>query len=142
LVVLLLKIKEAFWNDYNPIYEGNKSSQIVKKFKQNLERHVRETIDGKTSQQLRVSDYAAIQMLNESYFNNVIKSKTGKTVSTWISEKMIAEAKSALQNSKQSIKEIAYQLGFLETTHFSNYFKSICTLRLLNIENLLNKSNL
>jgi len=30
LSVLLYKIKEYFWQDYNPIYEGNRSSQIVK----------------------------------------------------------------------------------------------------------------
>ncbi len=29
-VVILLKIKAYFWEDYNPIYEGNRSSQIVK----------------------------------------------------------------------------------------------------------------
>ncbi|PWK17326.1 AraC-like DNA-binding protein [Arcicella aurantiaca] len=123
LVVLLLKVKESFWKEYNPIYEGNKSSQIVKTFKTNLEQHFRELVEGKVTKQLRVSDYAALQMLNESYLNNVIKSKTGKTVSTWISDKMIAQAKALLHNSALSIKEITFQLGFLETTHFSNYFK-------------------
>lgn len=123
LVILLLKIKEAFWNNYNPIYEGNKSSQIVKNFKKNLEHHFRELLDGKTDKQLRVKDYALAQNLHENYLNNVIKSKTGKSVSNWISEKLIAEAKSLLKNSTLSIKEIAYKLGFIETSHFSNYFK-------------------
>lgn len=123
LVILLLKVKEAFWKDYNPIYEGNKSSQIVKAFKRNLEQHMRELLDGTADKQLRVSDFAALQQLNESYFNHVIRSKTGKTVSSWISDKIISEARSLLQNSNKSIKEIAFQLGFLETTHFSNYFK-------------------
>ena len=36
-VVILLKIKEYFWNDYDPIHEGNRSSQIVKNFKLMLE---------------------------------------------------------------------------------------------------------
>jgi AraC-like DNA-binding protein len=123
LIVLLLKIKEAFWKEYNPIYEGNRSSQIVKTFKLNLEHHFRDLINGKVKKQLRVSEYAALQNLNESYLNQVIKSKTGKTVSTWISDKMISEAKSLLGYPSLSIKEIAYRLGFLETTHFSNYFK-------------------
>ena len=46
-VVLLLKIKEYFWQDYNPIYEGNRSSQIVKTFKQTLEKHYRNLVNGK-----------------------------------------------------------------------------------------------
>lgn len=123
LVVLLLKIKDLFWKDYNPVYEGNKSSQIVKSFKINLETHIRDLVAKKTDKQFRVSDFASMQNLNESYLNSVIKSKTGKTVSSWISEKIIAESKSMLHNSTASIKEIAYNLGFLETAHFSTYFK-------------------
>jgi AraC-like DNA-binding protein len=122
-VVLLLKIKEYFWQDYNPIYEGNRSSQIVKTFKQNLENHYRKLIDGKEEKVYRVQDYASLQNLHPNYLNNVIKTKTGKSVGTWIADKTMAEAKSLLQNSSVSIKEIAYLLGFAEATHFSNYFK-------------------
>lgn len=122
-VVLLLKIKEYFWNDYNPIYEGNRSSQIVKTFKKNLESHYRDLVKGKVDKTFRVQDYAALQNLHPSYLNNVIKSKTGKAVTAWIADKTIAEAKSLLQHSSMSVKEIAYLLGFMESTHFSNYFK-------------------
>ncbi|MBS0028605.1 helix-turn-helix domain-containing protein [Chitinophaga sp. 22321] len=122
-VVLLLKIKEYFWEDYNPIYEGNRSSQIVKTFKRTLEQHYRDLANGKAEKVFRVQDYADAQHLHPNYLSNVIKSKTGKPVGTWITEKTTAEAKSLLQNSAASIKEIASQLGFTEATHFSNYFK-------------------
>ncbi|MNQ12373.1 Arabinose operon regulatory protein [compost metagenome] len=122
-VILLLKIKEYFWHDYNPIYEGNKSSQIVKTFKKNLEIHFSELTHGKINKLMRVQEFAELQNLHPNYLTNVIKSKTGKSISTWISDKMIAEAKLLLRNSDLSIKEISFQLGFLETTHFSNYFK-------------------
>lgn len=122
-VILLLKIKENFWNDYNPIYEGNRSSQIVKTFKKNLEAHYRELGQAKTDKAYRVQEYAELQGLHPNYLSNVIKSKTGKAVSVWITEKTITEAKSLLQNSSVPIKEIAWMLGFSEATHFSNYFK-------------------
>lgn len=122
-VILLLKIKEYFWNDYNPIYEGNKSSQIVKIFKKNLEIHFSELTQGKANKLMRVQEFAELQSLHPNYLTNVIKSKTGKSISIWISDKMISEAKLLLKNSDLSIKEISFQLGFLETTHFSNYFK-------------------
>jgi len=122
-VVILLKIKEYFWRDYNPIYEGNRSSQIVKDFKKTLEHHYRDIMKGNAEKVFRVRDYAAAQGLHPNYLNNVLKSKTGKPISTWITDKTIAEAKSLLQNSSASIKQIAYQLGFAESTHFSNYFK-------------------
>ncbi|WP_130735179.1 AraC family transcriptional regulator [Flavobacterium sp. J27] len=123
LVILLLKIKESFWNNYNPIYEGNKSSRIVKQFKKDLEQHFRELLSDKVDKQNRVKDFANLQNLHENYLNNVIKSKTGKSVSNWISDKIIIESKSLLKNSELSVKEIAFKLGFLELSHFSNYFK-------------------
>lgn len=122
-VVLLLKIKEYFWNEYNPIYEGNRSSQIVKTFKRTLEKHYRDLADGKATALYQAQDYAREQSLHPNYLSNVIKSKTGKSISTWITDKTIAEAKSLLKNSSNSISQIAYQLGFAESTNFSNYFK-------------------
>jgi len=122
-VVILLKIKEYFWEAYNPIYEGNRSSVIVKNFKRTLEQHYRDLLKGGEQKVFRVQDYAAAQNLHPNYLNNVIKAKTGRSVGTWISDKTISEAKALLQNSSVSIKEIAYQLGFAESTHFSNYFK-------------------
>jgi AraC-like DNA-binding protein len=123
LVSLLLKIKEYFFQEYNPIYEGNRSSQIVKTFKQHLEQHFRELASGKTDTPLRVQDYADKQFLHVNYLSSVISSKTGKSISTWIADKTIAEAKVMLQNKLLTIKEIAARLGFLEPAHFSNYFK-------------------
>jgi len=70
-----------------------------------------------------VQDYADKQNLHVNYLSSVISSKTGKSISTWISEKTIAEAKVLLQDKTLSIKEIADKLGFLEAPHFSNYFK-------------------
>jgi len=127
-VVLLLKIKEYFWLDYNPIYEGNRSSQIVKNFKRLLEKHYRDLNKGLVEHAFRVQDYADAQNLHPNYLSNVIKSKTGKSIGAWIAEKTIAEAKSLLQNSGISIKEITYRLGFTESAHFSNYFKKHTSL--------------
>jgi AraC family transcriptional activator of pobA len=122
-VVILLKIKEHFWKDYNPIYEGNRSSEIVKSFKRTLEKHYRDLSTSKVQQVFRVQEYADAQSLHPNYLSSVIKTKTGKAISAWIAEKTIAEAKSLLQNSSTSIKEIAHKLGFTESAHFSNYFK-------------------
>ncbi|SHI30518.1 Helix-turn-helix domain-containing protein [Mesonia phycicola] len=123
LAVLLYKIKDYFWKDYNPIFEGNRSSQIVKLFKVQLEKHYRDLNRGTIKEVFRVKDYADAQNLHPNYLSNVIKTKTGKTISEWITQKTIIEAKTLLQNKSLSIKEIAYQLGFSETAHFSNYFK-------------------
>ena len=123
LAVLLLKIKERIWKDYNPIYEGNRSSQIVISFKRMLEQHYRDLSIGKVEVAFRVQDYAGALNLHPNYLSSVIKSKTGKTITTWIADKTLAEAKSLLQNGNTPIKEITYRLGFTEASHFSNFFK-------------------
>lgn len=127
-VALLLKIKEYFFRDYNPIYEGNRSSQIVKSFKLNLENHFRDLVSGKTNKVMRVQDFADLQSLHSNYLSNVITSKTGKSISTWIADKLTTEAKVLLQDRDLSIKEIANRLGFLEAPHFSNHFKKHTSL--------------
>jgi AraC family transcriptional activator of pobA len=123
IIIILIKFKEYFWNDYDPIAEGNRDSQIVKKFKQMLEKHYRNLRRGLETKVFRLHEYAAAQHLHPNYFNTVIKSKTGKSVGTWIIEKTIAESKTLLSSPDISIKEIAWRFGFTEPAHFSNYFK-------------------
>ncbi|MBO9151741.1 helix-turn-helix domain-containing protein [Chitinophaga sp. GCM10012297] len=122
-VVLLLKVKEYFWEDYNPINEGNRSSQIVKRFRRLLDGHYRDVSSGKAETVLHIQDYADDQNLHPNYLSTVIKTKTGKSIGTWIMEKNMAEAKSLLRHTELSIKEIAYRLGFNDPAHFSGYFK-------------------
>lgn len=121
--ILLLKINENRYADYNPIEEGDRNSEIVRIFKINLEQHLQDLLTGKATQIHQVIDFADLQYLHPNYFSTVIKTKTGKTVSEWITDKIIQEAKSQLSKSKASIKEIAFSLGFKEANYFSKYFK-------------------
>lgn len=122
-VALLLKIKEQFWVAFNPLDEGDRTSQIVKKFKESLEQHYRTLDETRQNYLYQAQDYAHQQQLHPNYFGQVIKSKTGKPVNQWITEKTIAEAKALLKNSTLKAKEVGYRLGFSEPTHFSAYFK-------------------
>ncbi|HEY6901786.1 MAG TPA: AraC family transcriptional regulator [Puia sp.] len=122
-VALLIKFKEKLWADYNPIKEGDRSSEIVKRFKMLLEKHYRDLSEGLYDRMHRVTEYADLLNLHPNYLNTVIRVKTGKSVGNWISEKTIAEAKALLKNSDMSVKEISYRLGFAEIQNFSAYFK-------------------
>lgn len=122
--VILLKIKEAFWLNYNPIFEGNRNSQIVKTFKQLLEFEFKKIMKKKQSDsKLQVRYFAERLNLHPNYLNSVIKSKTGKTIYEWIVIRALSTAKSLLKNTTLSAKEIAYRLGFSEPTHFNRFFK-------------------
>jgi AraC family transcriptional regulator, transcriptional activator of pobA len=123
LSILLYKIKETFWHSYNPIQEGNGASTIVTTFQRNLEAHFRDLISGKTLELYQVQDYAEAQTLHPSYLSTVIKTKTGKSVGTWIAEKTIAEAQALLSRSTTTVQQVSNQLGFKEPAHFSRFFK-------------------
>lgn len=137
-MVMLLKIKEKLWSTYNPMEEGKRDSQIVKSFKRLLETEFKELLgsnhnDGK----LQVQYFAKKLSLHPNYLNSVIKSKTGRTVNDWISKRTLSVAKSLLINTPYSSKEIAYKLGFSESTHFSRFFKKNTALS----PNAFRKSN-
>ena len=122
-VVLLLKIKEHFWNTYNPLTESSTGSAIVLTFQRNLENHFRDLVNDRCGRIYQVQDYAQAQHLPPSYFSTVIKRKTGKSVTTWIAEKVVAEAQAMLARTPDSIQEIAFRLGFKDAAHFSRFFK-------------------
>jgi AraC family transcriptional activator of pobA len=122
--VFLLKLKEDFWLDYNPITEGSRNSQIVKSFKQLLEKEFKKIFsNSSTSRRLQVKDFANALHLHPNYLSSVIRSKTGKTINEWLANRTLAAAKSLLRNTSLSAKEIAYKLGFSEPTHFNRFFR-------------------
>ncbi|MEM7552203.1 MAG: helix-turn-helix domain-containing protein [Bacteroidota bacterium] len=124
LLVLLLKIKEKFWANYDPITEGKGNSRIVKAFKETLESVFKSILNGEQDEIKLQAQYIAEQLnLHPNYLNSVIKSKTGRTVNDWISKRMLSVAKSLLVDTTYSSKEIAYLLGYSEPTHFSRFFK-------------------
>lgn len=140
ITILLLKIKEKFWSDYNPIEEGNRDSQIVKSFKNLLELRFKEVIESHQSEnKLQVQDLAKELNMHPNYLNSVIKSKTGRTVNDWISERTLSFAKIFLLNTSYSSKEIAYKLGFSEPTHFSRFFKKNTELSPISFRKLNKK---
>lgn len=137
-MVMLLKIKEKFWSTYNPIEEGKRDSQIVKTFKRLLETEFKELLEGNHKDGKLQAQYFAKKLnLHPNYLNSVIKSKTGRTVNDWISERTLSIAKSLLINTQYSSKEIAYKFGFSEATHFSRFFRKHTALS----PNAFRKSN-
>lgn len=124
-LVFLLKVKEYLLKDRGFKMEYDRDSEIVNRFKKDLEKYFRKLRnDSKGQKEIpQVQYFSAQQQLNPSYFSTVVKTKTGRTANNWIHEKMLSEAKALLSQSTNPIKEIAYSLGFQEATHFSKFFK-------------------
>lgn len=61
--------------------------------------------------------------LSASYFGDLIKKETGKTAQEYIQTKVIDVAKERLFDQSKSVNEIAYELGFKYSQHFTRLFK-------------------
>jgi AraC-like DNA-binding protein len=58
-----------------------------------------------------------------NYLSDLMKKETGKSAQEHIHLYVIKQAKNKLLNSKESVSEIGYALGFEYPQHFSNLFK-------------------
>jgi AraC family transcriptional regulator, transcriptional activator of pobA len=68
--------------------------------------------------------YCAEQLhLSANYFGDLIKKETGKTAQDYIQSKVIDVAKERIFDSRKSISEVAYDLGFKYPQHFARLFK-------------------
>lgn len=69
------------------------------------------------------SEFATQLNVHVNHLNRSIKEITGKTTTQIINERILKEAQILLQQSHWNISQIAYALGFKESSHFNNFFK-------------------
>lgn len=71
----------------------------------------------------KVHDYASALAITSNYLNEVMKTETGTSAKEYIQKRLIAEAKRQAIYTDRSSKEIAFDLGFEDPSHFSKFFK-------------------
>lgn len=74
-------------------------------------------------QQHQVNFYAHQMLISEKKLHKVTTQTLGKSPKQLIDERVILEAKRLLSYSQESVKTIAYGLGFDEPTNFIKFFK-------------------
>lgn len=74
-------------------------------------------------QERKVEFYASELCITSKYLSAMIKKFSGKTPARWIDEVVMEEVDYLLKNSNISIKEIAYQLNFSNSSFFGKYVK-------------------
>ena len=98
-------------------YSHSRSGEIVIQFKRLLLENVRSIKSP--------SAYASLLNITESYMNEALKKNTGFSVSYWIQQEVMIEAKRLLYYTKQNISEIANLLGYEDSSYFSRLFKKV-----------------
>ena len=69
--------------------------------------------------------YAEKLNLTPKYLSQVIKAATGKTVTEWMNDFVILDAKALLKSTNMTIQQICYELNFPSQSFFGKYFKRI-----------------
>jgi AraC family transcriptional activator of pobA len=72
-----------------------------------------------------VSAYADMLNISAGHLSEVVKEQSGKPAIAHIHERLIMETKRLLFHTDQSIKEIAFRLGFEDASYFNRFFKRI-----------------
>jgi AraC-like DNA-binding protein len=120
LIHFALKMAPTSKSDKQPV---NASQRIATLFLELLERQFPVDENHKEINLRSASDFAKQLNVHVNHLNRAVKETTDKTTSQIIAERILQEAKILLKHSPWNVSEIAFALGFAETTHFNNFFK-------------------
>jgi YesN/AraC family two-component response regulator len=91
--------------------------ELVKSFMELLGKQFRE--------KKMVADYASQLYVTPNYLNGIVKKNTGFSAGHLIRQRVVLEAKRMCRYTDAGMKEIAYHLGFIDSSHFSKFFKAV-----------------
>ena len=70
-----------------------------------------------------VGDYAGMLHISAGHLSEVVKSQSGKPAIKHIHDRLVMEARRLLFHTDQSLKNIAFDLGFSDASYFNRFFK-------------------
>ena len=85
----------------------------------------RQFIEQNYKKKLTVEKIAGCVFLCESHFSRMFKAEVGVSPINYLNQFRIAKAKEILHNTKTSITDIAYNIGFNSLPHFNRIFKDL-----------------
>jgi AraC family transcriptional regulator, transcriptional activator of pobA len=72
---------------------------------------------------LNIKYFAGQLSVHPNHLNAVVKRQKEKTAIAFLHEQILHEAQSLLNQTKLTIKDIAFKLDFADAPHFNNFFK-------------------
>jgi AraC family transcriptional activator of pobA len=91
------------------------------------DRNLLKSYQGKINESFRelkeVGDYASKLNISPGHLSEIIKTQSGKPAIKHIHERLVLEARRLLFHTNNSLKEIAFDLGFSDASYFNRFFK-------------------
>lgn len=121
-IELFLNYCERFY-DRQFITRDNANKGIIEKFEDLLNDYF-SSEKPQTIGLPSVAYFAESLHLSANYFGDLIKKETGKSAKEYIQDKVMHIAKSKIFDTDKTVNEIAFELGFKYSQHFSRMFKN------------------
>ena len=80
-------------------------------------------LDSHRREIVTMSSMAELCHLSPSYFSRLFRREAGEPFTSYMNRQKVQWAKERLRNSNDSVTQIAYDLGFQDTSYFINVFK-------------------
>lgn len=130
LYTLLTELKILFGHNYST--KQNASYQITSQLRTLAHERVKEN--------LKVADFARIMNISPNHLNKSVKTITAKSASKIIDAIKLIEIKYLLYQSGLSISEISYEMGYLDPSYFTRFFKKREKISPTKFRELIEKS--
>lgn len=114
LTVLLTYLSRLYSEQYKSI-DLSADKMLLKNFQAK--------INDSFKQLKEVGDYASELNISAGHLSEVVKIQSGKPAIKHIHERLVLEARRLLFHTNNSLKEIAFELGFSDASYFNRFFK-------------------
>jgi len=114
LTVLLTYLSRLYTEQHKEI-EVSVDKLLLKSFQAKINECFRELHE--------VGDYASLLNISAGHLSDVVKMQSGKPAIKHIHERLVMEARRSLFHTSNSLKEIAFELGFSDASYFNRFFK-------------------
>lgn len=114
MTVLLTYLSRLYTEQY-PAKEVSAEHILLKNFQTKINECFRELHE--------VGDYASLLNISAGHFSEVVKMQSGKPAIKHIHDRLVMEARRLLFHTSNSLKEIAFDLGFSDASYFNRFFK-------------------
>lgn len=102
---------------------GSQMSAFMRQFQVQTPRNLLQFMETHFDKTLNIEDYAYLTGRSVSTFRREFKSKFGITPRKWIIRRRMEKAQEFMKDSQLSIADIAFQVGYENTSHFIQVYK-------------------
>ena len=117
-----------------------KNSSIGQSASHKITAQFRRLIHEKAKENLKASDFAELMNISPNHLNKSVRTTTAMSASELIENAKLIEIKYLLYQSDLSISEIAYEMGYLDSSYFSRFFKKREKVTPKEFRNMIEKS--